>query len=155
MPESQHRLAMLDLATDADERFVVDDCELEREGVSYSIETVRAMRQRYPEDQLYFIIGSDSLVELHLWRDIEALLELCTFVTVPRPGISREELTVDRLSLPAPWPERLLETIIDGNAPDISSSGIRKRIAEGEGCRYLVPDSVCEYIQEHGLYLHD
>ena len=150
--EDRHRVAMLKRAIAGDERFELEECELERQGVSYSIDTVRTLRERFPDDELVFIIGTDSLVELHLWREIESLLDLCTFVAVPRPGVLRESLRVESIQLPAPWPERLLGQVIEGNPVDISSTRIRKRIAEGRGCRYLVPDEVRAYIKENGLY---
>jgi nicotinate-nucleotide adenylyltransferase len=148
---AEHRLAMLEFAVEGDMRFGVSDIEIARAGVSYSIDTARAIRRSHPESQLYFIIGADSLSELHQWKDIYELLELCIFVPFSRPGAGASP-TIESIRLNPPWPERLLSRLIVGHAVDISSSDVRRRVAEGLGIRYLVSESVAMYIDEHGLY---
>jgi nicotinate-nucleotide adenylyltransferase len=148
-----HRAAMLQLAIEGDLRFEASDIELIRDGPSYSIDTVRALRERHPDSDLYFIIGSDTLLELHSWHKIEELLDLCAFITFERPGTPLGAIPENALRLPAPWPRTLLDSCCGSRQVDISSSDIRHRIQEGLSVRYLVPDSVEMYIAEHNLYL--
>lgn len=148
----RHRAAMLELAIQDDVRFAVCDVELQRGGVSYSVDTLREIRALYPGAAIHFIIGSDSLLELHLWKDVYELLGMCTVVAMARPGADPSALRPDRLKLDPPWPERLLANVVGAHAIDISSSDIRRRVAEGLSIRYLVPASVEMYIQEHRLY---
>lgn len=149
---AHHRLAMLKLAVEHDLRFAVDELELRRNGVSYAVDTVRDLAARDPSSRVCFIIGSDTLPELHTWKDIYTLLKLCEFVTLERPGHVIHPLQEAQLQLDAPWPSRLLENMAAGRHIDISSSEIRYRVAEGLSIKYLVPDAVEMYIQEHHLY---
>ncbi|MCX6995656.1 MAG: nicotinate-nucleotide adenylyltransferase [Kiritimatiellaeota bacterium] len=146
------RLAMLRLAVAGDPRFEVSAVELERGAPSYAVDTVRPLRAEQPERRLFFIIGTDALLELHQWHAIGELLELCEFSTMLRPGFPVEFLGAERLNLPAPWPERLLHNLFTGHAVDISATDIRQRLAEGRSIRYLVPPAVGQYIFEQGLY---
>lgn len=147
-----HRLAMLEGAIEGDLQFEVSDMELQRGGVSYTIDSMRRLVDEHPECDLHFIIGADSLVELHLWKDILALLQLCRMVTIARPGLDLSALGASDLKLPPPWPERLLADIRVGHLVNISSTDIRYRVAEGMSIRYLVSPAVDMYISEHSLY---
>lgn len=150
---AEHRWAMLEGAVRDDSSFSVSRVELDREGTSYAVDTVKALRVQEPEVSWHFIIGADTLPELHSWRNILELLELCRFVTMRRPGMpGRDDLTRD-IQLPSPWPERLREGVFDGHLLDISSSEIRKRVAQRRSIRYLVPREVETYIEEHQLYV--
>ena len=145
------RLAMLQQVVAADPTLEICTLELERGGISYAVDTLTAFRTRYPECEPYFIIGMDSLRELHLWHRVADLLQLCTFVPVERPGVDRP-LTPDELQLPHPWPEHMLKHVIRGRLCDVSSSEIRRRVAENLTIRYLVPPAVEQYILRQGLY---
>ncbi len=147
------RLAMVRLAVTDDPGLGVCTLELERGGVSYAVDTMTAFRLRYSELEPHFIIGMDSLRELHLWRRVRDLLAICPFVVVDRPGIDRP-LRAAELSLPSPWPERLLSSVIRGRLCELSSSEIRRRVAENRTIRYLVPATVEQYIRQKGLYGH-
>lgn len=147
-----HRLAMLESAIEGDLHFAVSDMEIQRDGVSYTIDTMRLLAEEYPEMELCFIIGADSLLELHLWKDIACLLRLCRIVTIARPGISLSDLERADLKIPEPWPERLLADVRVGHQVNISSTDIRYRVAEGMAIRYLVSPAVDMYISEHSLY---
>jgi len=149
---AEHRAAMLTAAIEDDFRFEFCDIELRRGGVSYAIDTMSELCAANPSASFYFIIGADALLELHMWKDIHKLLELCSFVTAPRPGVAVCSVKPDDLRLDPPWPERLLANIIKGRRIDISSSDVRYRVAEGMSIRYLVPHAVEMYIAEHGLY---
>lgn len=150
---ASHRLAMLECAAGDDGAFEVSRVELEREGVSYAVDTVKALRAQSPDVAWHFIIGADTLPELSTWRDIPDLLERCRFVTMRRPGMPSRESLAEGIRLPSPWPDRLLEGMFDGHLVDISSSEIRKRVAEQRTIRYLVPRAVEDYIRKHKLYL--
>jgi nicotinate-nucleotide adenylyltransferase len=149
---AHHRFAMLEAAIEGDLRFEVSDMELQRGGTSYTIDTLRAMRAEHPGVELFFIIGADSLGELHLWREIEALLALCRIVTMARPGVKPEALQANAINLRDPWPEQIQADIRVGHLVEVSSTDIRYRAAEGMAIRYLVPPAVDMYIAEHSLY---
>lgn len=147
------RVEMLRLALAGDARFAIEPLELERGGVSFAVDTLRALHARHPGIDWVFLMGLDSLRELHLWREVASLLELCTFATFMRPGIDRPVRAAE-LALPPPWPGRLMAAILPGRSIEISSSEIRARVAAGRPIRYLVPDPVARYIRAQGLYRH-
>ncbi len=149
---AHHRLAMLEGAIEGDLQFEVSDMELRRGGISYTIDSMRGLAKEHPDCDLCFIIGADSLVELHLWKDILLLLQLCRIVTLARPGIDLAVLGALELNLPPPWPGRLLADVRVGHLVNISSTDIRYRAAEGMSIRYLVSPAVDMYISEHSLY---
>lgn len=149
---AEHRLAMVEAAIEGDLRFEALDIEVRRPGISYAVDTVTQIRQQYKTAELFFIIGSDTLPELHLWREIHALFALCRFVTFARPGFDVAALKPEALQLEERWARVLLEGVTSGRQIDVSSSDIRYRIAEGLGIRYLVPREVEMYIAEHRLY---
>ncbi|HMP76070.1 MAG TPA: nicotinate-nucleotide adenylyltransferase [Kiritimatiellia bacterium] len=149
---ASHRLEMLRLATADDPRFEVSDDEVTRGGVSYTVDTLRRFRERYPAATLYFLIGGDSLLELHTWREVGTVLQLAEIVTVVRPGASMDRLDATVLRLPDPWPARLTANLVAGHRIDISSTDIRNRVNRKRPIRYLVPDAVARYIAAHQLY---
>jgi len=153
LSSAEHRLAMIKAAIEGDLRFEACDMDIRRGGVSYAIDTLRELHREYPETELCFLLGSDSLPELHLWKDVYSLLKLCSFKVFARPGLSPNPIKPERLALAAPWPERLLRDVMNPPMADVSSSDIRHRVAEGLSIRYLVPQAVEMYIAEHGLYL--
>src|ERR1051326_4057442 len=140
LASERDRLQMIRLAIRGNDRFEVDDIEIQRGGRSYSVDTLMELRRRDPRADFYFIIGADSLRELHLWREVERLVTLCTFVTVPRPGFEPKPV-VDRL-LNAATRRRLRQHVLRGHSCDIASREIRARVASGRPIRYLVPDEI-------------
>ena len=148
----EHRVAMLEAAISGNLQFELLDIEVNRGGTSFAIDSVREIKLLYPDADLFFIIGADTLPELHRWHDIDKLLELCSFATFSRPGQDVLSLDVGDLKLPDPYETQLLETVARGRMVDISSSDIRHRVAEGMSIRYLVPPLVEMYIIEHRLY---
>jgi nicotinate-nucleotide adenylyltransferase len=147
-----HRVAMLQAAIEDDPRFEISDVEIARRGPSYTVDTITELKTVFPDSSFYFIIGSDTLTELHLWKDIYRLLTMCTFITFNRSGSDLRTMTPETLHLDPPWPERLLKEAGALHLIDISSSEIRHRIAEGMSIRYLVTQAVESYITEHHLY---
>ena len=150
LASERDRLRMIALAIRGNTRFEVDDIEIRRGGKSYSVDTLAGLRQREPRADFYFIIGADSLRELHLWREAERLVTLCTFVTVPRPGFDPKPIVDPRLN--AATRRRLCQHVLRGHACDIASRDIRARVASGRSIRYLVADAVHSYIRRRRLY---
>ncbi|MDZ4198112.1 MAG: nicotinate-nucleotide adenylyltransferase [Kiritimatiellia bacterium] len=149
---AEDRLAMLEAAIEGDPRFEVSRIELDRPGVSYTIDTIHALREWKPHVEWVFILGADTLPVLHTWKSINDLLSLCEFVTMDRPGFAMDSIHPDDLHLPAAHAETLLARRAVGHRIEVSSTEIRMRLAEGLEIRYLVPDAVNMYIAEHRLY---
>lgn len=149
---ADQRLDMIRLALGDQYAWEVSDEEIRRGGVSYTIDTVRHFRALHPDDELYFIIGGDTLPELHTWKDIALLLELCKFITMVRPGFEKELLRSAGLKIDQRHFDDLLGRVTTGHVIGISSTEIRMRVAKHEPIRYLVPELVERYISEHGLY---
>jgi len=134
-----HRLKMATLAVRGNRRFVVSDIEVRRRGTSYTVDTLRAIKKRYPGARLYFICGSDLVSEIPTWKDVEEIHRLARFVLAKRPGYGR------RLSGRHYRKIRVAQV-------DISSSSIRRLVRQGRSVKYLTPESVVRYIQRHRLY---
>ncbi len=149
---AEHRLAMLRLALEADARFSVSDIEIRRGGVSYSVETIRGLKESRPEAEWVLIVGSDTLVDLHNWYKIDEVLDLCEVATFLRPGENNLEEIAGKVLVAEHHRKRLIENIVETHLVEISSTEIRMRVAEGRSIRYLVPAEVELYILEHGLY---
>lgn len=148
----EDRLEMLRLAVDDDPRFDVSDLELRRGGVSYTVDTLRRLREECPGASLFFIIGGDTLRELHTWKDIYTVLSLCEIITVARPGFRVDDLDAASLRLDDPWPRKLAANVATGHLVEISATDIRARVARGHSIRYLVPAAVATYIQRRNIY---
>ena len=147
----QDRLEMVRLSVAGDPLFEPCALDLERGGISYAVDSVRALRGQFPEDRLSFIIGGDALRELCHWHEIDEMLTLCDVITVARPGLEAppEE---GAQAFPEVVRERLLARLIRGRLCEVSSTEIRRRIAEGRSIRYLVSPAVEAYIRDRGLY---
>ena len=129
------RLQMLRSAVEREPQFEVDDCELQREPPSYTIDTIEKLRERFSTAHFFFLIGDDNLAGLPSWRSFEDLRHMVTFIVLQRAftPVAQEYLSVDR---------RI----------DISATEIRQRIASGRTIRFLVPTPVEEIIHARGLY---
>lgn len=148
----EHRLAMIERALQDHPTFRISDLELRRGGVSFTVDTMRQLQMEQPGVDWHFIIGADTLLELSTWREIGALLGLCRFVTIARPGAGLDRQQPERLGLPLDAARRLLEDVVTGHLIGISSSEIRQRIRQGKSIRYLVPPGVADYIARRNLY---
>jgi nicotinate-nucleotide adenylyltransferase len=148
-PGPQERLELCRLAIVGDERLGVCDVEVRRGGPSYTVDTLRELHARDPEDDLTFIVGGDIALGLPSWHEPEAVLGLARLAVAERSGGGRQDIAT-----------RLAERFADAPPPaffdmprlDISSSQIRRRVAEGRPIRYLVPDPVAEHIARGRLY---
>lgn len=139
---AEHRYLMTVVATASNPRFLVSRVDIDRPGVTFTIDTLRDVRAEYPDAELFFITGADALNQILDWREPERLFELAHFIGVTRPGhdISLDGLPGDGVSL------------LEVPAMAISSTDCRERVAAGQPVWYLVPDGVVQYISKHGLY---
>ena len=160
-----HRWHMMELAIEGNPLFVLSDLEYQRPGISYSVETLTQLsKERGGSEELYFVLGLDAFLELQTWKSYRELFSLCHFIVVARPGFSPEALDAmlttqvsDRYSLDIQvqgYRHPSLHTVYyrEVTLLDISSSAIRKLLAEGGTVRYLLPEKVEEYIQQQRLY---
>jgi nicotinate-nucleotide adenylyltransferase len=145
---AEHRYLMTVIATAANPRFTVSRVDIDRSGPTYTIDTLRDLREQLPDAELYFITGVDALAEIFTWRDAEELFALAQFVGCTRPGY-----TMDDAALATIPSDRV--TIVEIPALAISSSDCRKRKQRGEPVWYLVPDGVVQYIAKYDLYPQD
>lgn len=140
---AEARLGMLRAALDGDARFEVSDYEVRKGGLSYTIDTVRHMRERFSGDELAWVIGADQLGRLHLWKDIGELVTLVEFVVLARPGwVPRRREDIEGLRLR--W--------CDGHLVQLSSTEVRERVKAGRPVDFLMPHKTVEYVRENGLY---
>lgn len=135
---ASHRLQMLELAIEGNPQFAIETTELERKGKSYTIETIKELQQKHPENDYFFIIGGDMVDYLPKWERIEELLTLVRFVGVKRPE------AIGQTAYPMIY--------VDVPQLAISSSLIRQKIRLQQSPRYLLPENVLHYIEEKGLY---
>ncbi len=156
-----HRLAMVERAIDAEPGFACDDCEARRTGPSYTLDTVMHFRARLgPQATIHWIIGADSLAELESWHRVGELVDACNIVTVNRPGTSvgtsagdqRPDLSTFGRVLGEHHVAKLEHGILQAPHIDISATDIRRRVAAAQSIRYLVPEPVRQYIEDHQLY---
>ena len=151
-----HRLAMLGLATGGNPAFGVLDVELARGGVSWTIDTLRAIGAERPADRLYLILGPDALAGLPSWRDPAGILALAEPIAVERSGVDDVARIVQAPALRAlvgeAGVERVLATVVRCPAIGIRSTDLRAAVSEGHSIRYRTPAAVERYIATHGLY---
>jgi nicotinate-nucleotide adenylyltransferase len=158
LADAKSRLLMVHLATVSNPCFEVSSFEIDRGGKSYSVDTIRHFRSLLGDKtQLYFILGADMLMELATWRNIDEALKLCEFIVVARPGYDSSKIMNYRFlgtsneSLGADSLEKL--RMEECSKLDISSSAIRQRVREWKSIKYLVPESVEQFIHNQQLYL--
>jgi nicotinate-nucleotide adenylyltransferase len=142
LTSAEHRHQMVVLATAFDPRFEACRIELDRPGPSYTVDTLAELKQRFPQDSLFFITGIDSYNSLEDWHQPQRLTELARLVAVSRPGYQPE---MDPFFTPR-------VTCLQTLSFEISSTVIRSRLREGRTVRYLVPTLVEEYVHKHHLY---
>lgn len=145
---NEQRLDMLRLATAGEPRFSVSDVETLKLGISYTVDTVRHFTSVMPEAKLFFILGADSLVTLHQWKDAVSLVGNCEFITLARSGWDVAQLE----GFDAQTRARLAAGVVRDFNFEVSSTEIRRRLASGESISELVNPDVFTYIQSHCLY---
>ena len=159
-----HRLQMTRIAAQASPLLEVQDLEGRREGLSYSIETLREFHRQFsPGLELFFVLGMDAFLEVRTWKEYDRLFDYAHFVVIKRPGVPSESLESFLSSLGlgfrkedhgddfvAPSGFRLIYR--EATLLDISSTAIRRKVADGRSIRFLVPEGVLMYIRQNGLY---
>lgn len=145
---AEHRYLMTVIATAANPRFEVSRVDIDRDGDTYTIDTLRELASALPDDDLYFITGADAMAQILTWRNHDELFELAHFVGCTRPGHELDEQTL--AGLPS---DKI--TLVEIPALAISSTDCRERVGKGEPVWYLVPDGVVQYIAKHQLYTPD
>jgi len=141
----EHRYLMTVIATASNPRFWVSRVDIDRDGPTYTADTLRDLSEQMPDADLYFITGADALSDIFTWRDAQGLFELAHFVGCTRPGYEMEPTTLRGIPH-----DRV--TIVEIPALAISSTDVRERQAAGDPVWYLVPDGVVQYIDKHSLY---
>ncbi|WP_297412279.1 nicotinate-nucleotide adenylyltransferase [Naasia sp.] len=138
----EHRYLMTVIATASNPRFMVSRVDIDRNGPTYTIDTLRDLREQRPDADLFFITGADAVKQILGWKDVGELWDLAHFVAVSRPGhaVSLRDLPNRDVS----W--------LEVPALAISSTDIRSRVSSGNPVWYLVPDGVVQYISKHDLY---
>ena len=134
-----HRAAMLRRAIDGEPGFTLDSIELDRPGPSYTVDTLRALREREPGLEPVLLLGADAALDLPRWKEGDAVLQLARVVVFARAGTAAPVI-------PGVWRR------VDVPAIEISATEIRARACAGRSLRYWVPDAVAEYVAAHGLY---
>ena len=140
--ESEHRYLMTVIATASNPQFRVSRVDVDRDGPTYTVDTLRDLRRLMPDAELFFISGADAVEQILSWKDVDKIWDLAHFIAVSRPGheLSLSGLSGDNVSL------------LEIPALAISSTDCRARVSRGYPVWYLVPDGVVQYIAKHGLY---
>ena len=138
----EHRYLMTVIATASNPRFTVSRADIDRPGLTYTVDTLRDLRTERPDADLFFVTGADAIQQIFTWKDVDSLWSMAHFVAVTRPG---HTLSIERIPAEA-------VTQLEVPALAISSTDIRARARHGEPVWYLVPDGVVQYIAKHGLY---
>lgn len=149
--DKESRYLMTVLATINNPFFEVSRVELDREGYSFTVDTLKEFRSQFTGNvELFFITGADAVLQIFTWKAAEQLLDLCTVIAATRPGYPLEELkaTVEAINRTTKGHVEVLQV----PALAISSSDIRHRVKEGRSIKYLLPDAVEHYIMKRGLY---
>lgn len=147
-----HRVAMLELAIAGNEAFKVSPIELERGGVSYTVDTLKEVRQQVPDAELFLLVGADSFADFYHWRAIDDICELATICTVGRPGSNLSDWgQLPEILSPAQM-DRMKEHFVAMPLIGLSSTDIRQRISEQRSIRYMVPRSVEKYIETQHVF---
>lgn len=141
---AKQRLKMVSLAIEENPLFELCDIELQREGPSYTIETVLALKAKYPKDSFHLIMGIDLLIDFDSWKEPGRILEECRVVAMNRPGFDLAMVDKDLL---------LRIELVNVPSVDVSSTSIRRRVMSGRSIKYLVPSAVEEYIYSNSIYL--
>jgi nicotinate-nucleotide adenylyltransferase len=149
MSPVEHRLAMVELAIASNPHFAVSRVDVDRFGPCYTVDTIELLRDEWGADvEIYFIMGSDSLLDILTWHNPRRLIRLCRLAVVSRPGY---QVDLDELDALLPGVASRVQML---NAPElaISSSDIQRRVREGLSIKYQVPEAVEAYIYQHKLY---
>lgn len=148
---AKHRYEMTLLATATNPHFEVSSIEVDREGLTYTVDTIKFLKEKCDDDiEFYFITGADAILDLPTWKNVSELLELCKFVAATRPGFDMNKMQTGVEALERKYNKSIYTTVVP--ALKISSTNIRERIAKGYSVKYLLPEIVENYIYKHNIY---
>lgn len=148
----EQRCDMVKLAIEGNEAFSFSDIEMKREGDTFTIDTLRILTEENPDCEYYFIMGADSLFHFDSWKEPEEITKLAVLLVATRESMASFDIESQIEYLQSEYENARIRCLFSPNL-EISSSQLRKRCREKKSIRYLVPDSVASYIQEHQLYL--
>lgn len=148
----EQRCDMVKLAIEGNEVFSFSDIEMKREGDTFTIDTLRILTEENPDCEYYFIMGADSLFHFDSWKEPEEITKLAVLLVATRESMASFDIESQIEYLQSEYENARIQCLFSPNL-EISSSQLRKRCREKKSIRYLVPDSVASYIQEHQLYL--
>ncbi len=147
---AKHRVEMVRLAITGRPEYKISEIEIERGWASYTVDTLAELHRTYDSaDEIYFILGWDSLEKFPEWREPSRIIDMCFLAAVPRPGWPQPDIRALEKAVPG-ITSRLI--LLEGPQVDISSTAIRELVAEGKAIENLVPAPVAEYIKKHKLY---
>lgn len=149
--EAEHRINMVREAIKDNPHFLLSDLELQRQGITYTSDTLKILKENNPDTEYYFIVGGDSLMMMTEWMDPQTVFNLSTIVVGGRGDYTQEQLEQQAGYLEKAYKGRII--LLDMPHMEISSEGIRSRLNEGKSIRYYVPDEVISYIEKNGLYI--
>lgn len=146
---AEHRYLMTVIATSSNPDFDVSRMEIDRPGLTYTVDTLMALREQHgPETELFFITGADAVWDILGWRDAEKVAALCTFIAATRPGYDVRAAAAQHTRLATDFRIEYIEV----PALAISSTDIRTRVTARRPVRYLLPEAVAAYVSKYGLY---
>lgn len=146
----KQRLEMVELSIENNPNLISSDIEINREGNTYTYETLQQLKGLYPNAEFYFIVGADSLFSIERWVKPELIFQNCTLLAAGRNNAAKEELVSKKLELEYKFAAKIL--LMDFPEIDISSTKIRENVRAGRSIRYMVHEEVRKYIQDNGLY---
>ncbi len=147
---AEHRLNMVRLAIQSNPHFMMSDLELQRQGITYTSDTLKALKNEEPENEYYFIVGADSLMMMAKWMEPQTVFNLSTILAGAREQYSVEQLKEQAAYLENTYNGKII--LLDMPLIEISSENIRERVIKGKSIQYYVPDEVVSYMKEHHLY---
>lgn len=150
----EQRCDMVKLAIENNTAFSFSDIEVTREGVTYTVDTLRILTEQHPDCEYYFIMGADSLFHFDSWKDPDEIIKMATLLVATRDSMATFDIESQIEYLQSEFEDAKIECLFSPSL-EISSNQLRKRCKEGKSIRYLVPDTVAFYIQEHGLYVQE
>ena len=150
--DGKHRLEMARLAAAGNPALDACDIELRRGGVSYTVETLRTLHEENPGDELVLLVGGDSLADLPTWRELGEILALAELAVAYRPGTPAPDFSRLAGLVSAERLAAMSQAVIEMPLIEIAARDVRRRVAQGQSIRYLVPAAVEAYIQAHDLY---
>lgn len=149
LTDANLRISMIDLAIASNAAFELSTVDIDRPGPHYAVDMVQVFKERYPRDQLYFLMGGDSLSDLRSWHQPQLLIQMTTLVVMQRPSVKPDiaAISAEIIGLE----DRVI--ILDAPLVEIAATDIRMMHAAGKSVQYLLPDSVYRFIIENNLYL--